>query len=70
MSRKTNPKARCFVVTGRLKLFVTAQVMAKDFTEAVAMAEKLQEKDFVKIHGEFLDGGWEIAWITDEQAGE
>jgi hypothetical protein len=68
--RKSNQKSRSFVVTGRLHMFVTANVVAKDFSEAVEMANKLSETDFVKILGDYVDGGWEIAWITDETVGD
>ena len=56
---------KTYSVTGRLELVVSIDVKAENLVDALLSAGKLTEHDFVKILGEYFDGGLAIVGVSD-----
>lgn len=53
-----------YSVTAKLELIVSVDIKAENLTDALLSSGKLDEHDFVKILGEYFDGGCEIVSVT------
>lgn len=61
---------KSFTVTAWVRVLASTKIRAASFEEAVQVAKKLEETDFIDFKGEFCDGKpLELAWITDDEAG-
>jgi len=57
------PKKLEFQIGARLDLEITVPIVADDIEQAAIKSKELEVHDFVKILGEWLDGGMKIVSI-------
>jgi len=58
-------KMQTFNVQARLDLWVSTEIKAENLLDAVQEASTMQEKDFVTIDGDFIDGKLHITGVYE-----
>lgn len=58
-------KLQTYTVNGELSINVAIQISAKSLADAVEQSSKLTESDFVKMHGDYVDGSMRIVGVWE-----
>jgi hypothetical protein len=68
MSTKKNKVQRKFNVWANLRQTVSVEIVADSLEDALAKAKNLDEKVFVDVLGEYVDGNFEITGVLADDA--
>jgi hypothetical protein len=59
-------KKQTFTIGAKIVLEVSITINASDFYEALSQSKELDEYDFVKILGEYMDGSFEVVGVSKD----
>ena len=68
MSTKKNKVQKKFNVWANLRQTVSVEIVADSLEDALAKAKNLDEKVFVDVLGEYVDGNFEITGVLADDA--
>jgi len=68
MSTKKNKVQRKFNVWANLRQTVSVEIVADSLEDALAKTKNLDEKVFVDVLGEYVDGNFEITGVLVDDA--
>jgi hypothetical protein len=63
-------KCKCFEVQARLVLITSISIGADSLEDAVEQSKDLQENNFIKFKGDYLDGSYKITGVFERGAWE